>query len=67
MSQCIHGDYDCLYVSVSKLSTWQNQSHISVTPTVVLWVHLCHSAKFNTFPSLLTTAEKIPTVLSCLK
>ena len=33
MTQFLHADYDCLYVSVSKLSTWQDQSHISVTIT----------------------------------
>jgi len=31
VSQFQYVYYDCLYVSVSKLSTWQDQSHISVT------------------------------------
>jgi len=34
VSQFQYVYYDCLYVSLSKLSTWQDQSHISVTPTV---------------------------------
>jgi len=34
VSQFLHDDSDCLYVSLSNLSTWQDQSHISVTQTV---------------------------------
>ena len=34
VSQFLHDDYDSEYVSLSNLSTWQDQSHISVTQTV---------------------------------
>jgi len=46
VSQFLHDDYDYWYVSVSKLSTWQDQSHISVTITVQLQHTLGFPANF---------------------